>query len=1436
MSRPSPAPEVSRWRQLGLQGLATLALALVAEGANSVPIPLFFGVDLLPGSIIALIALVWLGTLPALVVVAAGGLMTLPLWGHPYALIIFSVEIACVAAVRDRIHSRGGKQPPLPVIDLGFWLLLGIPMVLFFYHQALALPWEQTRLIAIKQSLNGVLNAAVAGIMLLLVDVLRRKRASVRLADLVFNGLLVAVVLPALLLVLANNRQLISELEDRVTEHLGLFARLSEAELRSGHSTAESSGQQLGHLTRALESTLPAGSALAVELVPRREVDAANETPGLHLQPATDPTRSRMQSFRGGRYHWIQPLATDLPWSHLRVSLNAAPVIDEAQARTADAMLLLALIVLSTLVLTGLGSRWTDRAIERLLNAIARVPVAARHGAPWQLPPTGSLEEWDRLRDSIRGMASSLQQMLREVRDEHQKGLETLARLREQDALLARAEQIAELGSWSFSRQEHEPQDAKRQLRWSEQLHAMLGYAPGDVERSWPALFARLTDVDRQALKRGLRALLDQSQVVLHLDVRVAAPGQSIRVLETYTRAVRNTAGRLLGLEGVGLDVTERRAIERALAEERRFIANVIAGTRLGTWSWYVQIGKVKFNEHWAAICGYTLAELMPLSIATWRRLAHPDDLEISDVLMDYHLRGHVDRYECEVRMRHRDGHWVWVLDQGRVVEWSSDGEPLIVAGTHTDVSQRKGVEQRIAEREALEQELVALAASLVNTTANNLDAAINAALQRIGAFWRIDRSYLFLLDAAEQRMSNTHEWVADGVAPMIDMLQQLPIDLFPAAMNRLATNQPVVLQDIHNLPDEWAGERAILEPQAIQSLLLMPLHSAGRLQGFVGFDAVSAPRRWSESELRFLRVFANLLASALGREQFYAALRLSEERLARYSRQLEELIAVSLHQSEAADQGERLLELGRVSLGAVAGSFGTLDTEKHYHPLFMAGTQAAATATALGAASLSPDNRQAEALRLLGASELPAAARAHGIDSALVLHIPTNPDTKGEFSYLLVLCHADARAGVAKLERQLLQLIGQRLAGIERHRRIQQDLVTARERATIGHLASGIAHDFNNLLGAIDANLWYLNSHLLMPAPDSETAEILQETISVLNHAKVITSGLLSLSHHGGIPLAEVVLSETIPELARILSQILPPSMTLEVAVEPQLRVLSNGAFLQAALLNLAINARDATGGDGHLRLIARRLAPGTERAVRLGQRPVGDLVEILVEDDGCGMDAPTLARIFEPLFSTKSAQRGHGLGLFMVQEFFTRTKGALALESTPEIGTAFRLLLPAVASPRQAAVDCDNALPKASPQQEIRSINDIGIPRVVVVDDERSVREAVGRLLTAHGMAPELAEHGAAALERLKRAPPVDLVLTDYAMPRLDGIGLLQRIDQEHPDLPVIFMTGETLESLREKAASASSRSPRILAKPLDANLLCQAIRAATSARVAD
>jgi PAS domain S-box-containing protein len=149
----------------------------------------------------------------------------------------------------------------------------------------------------------------------------------------------------------------------------------------------------------------------------------------------------------------------------------------------------------------------------------------------------------------------------------------------------------------------------------------------------------------------------------------------------------------ITGVTALSIDITRRKQTELLLNNTVLRMDGIIEGTNVGTWEWNVQTGETMFNTRWAQILGYTLDELSPVSIKTWKALTHPEDLKKSEILLNRHFSGGIPYYNFESRMKHKNGHWIWVLDRGKVNTWTKDGEPLMMFGTHLDITESKMAE-----------------------------------------------------------------------------------------------------------------------------------------------------------------------------------------------------------------------------------------------------------------------------------------------------------------------------------------------------------------------------------------------------------------------------------------------------------------------------------------------------------------------------------------------------------------------------------------------------------------------------------------------------------------------------------------------------------------------------------------------------------------------
>lgn len=228
----------------------------------------------------------------------------------------------------------------------------------------------------------------------------------------------------------------------------------------------------------------------------------------------------------------------------------------------------------------------------------------------------------------------------------------------------------------------------------SPRIQAILGYQPHELLGLTP--FDVMTPDDARRVGEIAAALMAKQKPIVALEnMNLHRDGHRV-ILETNARPFYSPDGTYLGYRGTDRDITRRRQAEELLAMERERLANILEGTNVGTWEWNVQTGETVFNERWAEMLGYSLEELAPLSIETWTRLTHPTDLEAAGETLRRHFRKETSFYQAENRMHHKNGNWIWVLDRGKVATWTPDGKPLMMFGTHQDITDRKTAEEQI--------------------------------------------------------------------------------------------------------------------------------------------------------------------------------------------------------------------------------------------------------------------------------------------------------------------------------------------------------------------------------------------------------------------------------------------------------------------------------------------------------------------------------------------------------------------------------------------------------------------------------------------------------------------------------------------------------------------------------------------------------------------
>jgi signal transduction histidine kinase/ActR/RegA family two-component response regulator len=371
-----------------------------------------------------------------------------------------------------------------------------------------------------------------------------------------------------------------------------------------------------------------------------------------------------------------------------------------------------------------------------------------------------------------------------------------------------------------------------------------------------------------------------------------------------------------------------------------------------------------------------------------------------------------------------------------------------------------------------------------------------------------------------------------------------------------------------------------------------------------------------------------------------------------------------------------------------------------------------------------------------------------------------------------------EARARLEELNElaaDLEQRVEERTA--EREAAMAQ-LHEAQKLETLGQLTGGVAHDFNNLLTPITGALDLL--HRKYGHADERSERLLSNALQAADRAKTLLQRLLGFARRQSLQTQPVDISALLGGMRDLISSSVGPTIDLRLRHEPDLpSAVIDPNQLELAILNLCVNARDAMPDGGPLTILAEELAIGPGSGPRL--KP-GLYVRLSVIDAGSGMDSETLAHAVEPFYSTKEVGRGTGLGLSMVHGLAAQLGGALELTSAPGEGTRVDLYLP---------VADDIAPPERRPPSE--AVPAIGRRlRVLLIDDEELVRTATAEMIRDLGHLVVEASGAVEALAQLDRGLVVDMVVTDYKMPGIDGGELARRIAQSHPDTPVLLITG--------------------------------------------
>ncbi|MDY6904342.1 MAG: PAS domain S-box protein [Thermodesulfobacteriota bacterium] len=840
-----------------------------------------------------------------------------------------------------------------------------------------------------------------------------------------------------------------------------------------------------------------------------------------------------------------------------------------------------------------------------------------------------------------------------------------------------------------------------------------------------------------------------------------------------------------------GLKEIRNNQARKTLADQKRRLDYILWGTNAGTWEWNVQTGETIFNERWAGMIGYSLDELAPVSEKTRRTFCHPDDLKRSDALLQKYFKGESDYYECEIRMRHKNGDWVWVLDRGKVAFWTSDGKPLWMYGTHQEITERKLAEHFLRESEATYRNLfhnaqVGLFRTRIEdgkvleaneqiarmfgfndresfiagyaTSENYVDPGTRAQMLKEidehgeitnfeARFYRKDGSIIWTSYSA--RLFPEKGWI-EGV--LVDITER------KQTAQALAKNEKRLRSITDNARDyiftKDAGRRYTFVNPAMQQLLGLsedailgktPEEIFGSKQGAIVKaidDRAFAGEVINETEILMVG----------GKEWFFNTVQVPLDVDANGN--VQSIMGIVRDISDLK-QAEATLREREENLRATLNSIGDA--------VIVADIEGRVVRMNPVACSLTGWDEDEARGRSIKAVFTIIDRETRESVAAPIDQVLADGTVTAQESEVILIARDDTEYHIAESAAYMRDSEGNITGAVlvfrdvtEKYRN-EKELQRMQRLESLGTVAGGIAHDFNNLIMGVFGNIEMAKIEL---PEDHESYTFLEEAHGALESARRLTGQLLTFAR-GGDPVMEIVDTRAlVAETAAF--HLSGSNVRSAIALQADLwPIKADKGQVGQVLANLIINAGQAMpdGGVVHIEGQNVTYAPYQEGADAEGRG-----VQIIIRDEGAGIDPKIIERIFDPYFSTKPG--GNGLGLAVAHSIVTKHQGRIRVSSIPDKGTTFAMVLPVgLSEEEQVMAGMSETIPAEASEPL----------KILLMDDDPVVLKTTPVMLQKYGHTVKTVMDGEAALETyaaaMKTDAAFDLVIMDLTI--RDGMG---------------------------------------------------------------
>lgn len=910
----------------------------------------------------------------------------------------------------------------------------------------------------------------------------------------------------------------------------------------------------------------------------------------------------------------------------------------------------------------------------------------------------------------------------------------TAAALAASEARLELAASAAALGIWDWDLHTNK-------FVYSAKAREICGF-PEDGEITYEMVRAATHPEDFPRTSTQARLAIDpEIRSSEPYEYRVVRPDGEIRWVVAYGKAQFDTVGetqQAVRYVGTLQDITERRARDREHLEVASRLKLALDASRMAVWEVDLATETLTGSRDLNRLFG--LPDDSRPDVPTLRSYYYPGEQQrMAEEGQRALARG--ERYlETEYRIIRADGEVRWLGLRCELLI-SEQGEPQRVIGVLWDITDRKGSELR----DAVLAELISQTRDL-----GEPDEISFVAAQVLGRALGVSRAGYGTIDKAAETITILRDWNAPGIASLAGILRFRD---YGSYIKDLKRGDTVVVANAESDP-RTAATAAALKAINAQAFVNMPVTEQGGFAALLYLNN-AGPRVWAAAELSLIREVADLTRTLVERRRVEQDLRaLTAELELRVETALaERAILAEIVESTDAFVQVVDLEFRWLAINKAAAA--------EFERIF--GVRPLVGQSMLDVLGHLPEHR--EAVRAVWGRALAGEAYTD------VQEFGELDRRSYEMKYNVLRDRAGRQIGAF----QFVYDVTDRLMSERRLAQTEEALRQSQKMEAMGQLTGGVAHDFNNLLTPIIGGLDMLQRR---GGSDERTQRILSGALTSAERAQTLVQRLLAFARRQPLQPAAIDVFRLVEGMRGLIASTGGPRVELELQLDDDLPpAWADANQLEMALLNLAVNARDAMPDGGRLTIQAT-----TEEVTegKLPELPPGQYLRISVRDTGLGMDEATLRQAIEPFFSTKGIGRGTGLGLSMVHGLAAQLKGALYLESAVGSGTTVILYLPAAEVSSHEAEPIV-ALPLAG-----------GNGTVLLADDEELVRASTAEMLRELGYEVIEVDSADAALARVNTGLRPDVIITDHLMPGTTGAELARILRRQAPELPVLVISG--------------------------------------------